>query len=215
VVLTQERALIGIVNLSIQAKHFKPLYKREEKRALKKILKNLGSSYGKITIFSDQDATRVNLLKAIEKYENDPAVRAIDTIIYIHGRNETLGFVDTPDYYPSAKLKDDILAIKNVRGESPKKLRMLYSDACFGALHMKDWVGAGYRVAAGSPKEDNNWSMDLKKFMKGWRKGESFSHSIRRANRVIVTPLMDLIMRGNSYKYVLGDTTVTLDSSIE
>ena len=135
--------------------------------------------------------------------------------IVIHGINETLGFVDTPDYYPSAKLRDDILAIKGEHSNSPKKLRMLYSDACYGALHMRDWVDAGYKVASGAPKEDMNWSTDLKKFMKGWKKGESFSKSIRRANRVLISPFLDLISGGNSYKYVLGDTNYTIDKPVE
>lgn len=211
-----ERALIAVVNLSIRAKNHKALYRHEETRALKKILRTLGGSYGKMQIFSDKEATRVNLLSGIEKFENDATVRAIDVIIYIHGEGETLGFVDTPDYYPSAKLKDDILALRNINGESPKKLRVLYSDACYGALHMKDWVGAGFHVATGSAGVDSNWSMDLKKFMKGWRRRETFARSIRRANHVLLSPLMDLFTKdGDSYKYMLGDSTVRIDTPVD
>lgn len=213
-----ERALIAVVNLSILAKRYQFLYRREESRAATKIRRDLAKEYVRVEIFEKTDATRANLLRAIRDAELDPSIRAIDTIIYTHGRPGEMGFIDT-GFYPSSKIRDDILALEaevgSETGQHPK-LRALYSDACFGATHMDDWVRAGFHVASGSIQEDTNWSMDLHRWMKAWRKGETFEFGIHRANRVWITGITDwVISDGNSHKLTAGETDITIETPVE
>lgn len=202
-VAKERRDLIAIVNLSELATKHHWLYRQEETQAIRKIHKYLGKSYRKIHLFSGTEATRANLLETIEKLENDSAVTTIDAVIYVHGHPGELGFVDT-GFYSTDRLRDDILKISSGKSPSPKKLRALYSDACYGQSHIADWLKAGFQVASGAIGVDANRSMDLKKFMKSWRSGKSFADAIRAANSVGISDLMDRAIGGNSEKMTEG-----------
>jgi len=205
----ENRDLIAVVNLSLIAKKHQAMYRYEESRAVMKIKHDLAPYYRKTHIYSGIGATRANLLKAIQESEIDPEVKAVDTIIYVHGLPGELGFIDT-GFYPTSRLRDEILY------ESPKKLRALYSDACYGESHLADWIKAGYRVASGSIEMDTNWSVDLSRFMAAWRKDRTFGKGIREANSVRRTKLTDwLIRKGNSFKETQGDLELRIDSPLE
>lgn len=208
-VTKDSRDLIAVVNLSLLAKKHQAMYRYEESRAVMKIRRDLSRFYRKIHIYSGRDATRTNLLEAIQESEANPEVKAIDTIIYVHGQPGELGFIDT-GFYPTNRLRDEILA------GSPKKLRALYSDACYGESHLADWIKAGFRVASGSIEMDTNWSVDLGRFMASWRKDRTFGKGIREANSVRLTELTDrLIRNGNSFKETQGDLELRIDSPLE
>lgn len=206
-----ERDLIAIVNLSRLAK-FKPNYRYEEGRAVRKIRRDLGPEYRRVRILQSEQATHGEFLRALAESESDPSVKAIDVIVYLHGRPGSLGFVDT-GFYPMDRLRDEILALPASAGGAPRKLRALYSDACYGESHLDDWIRAGFRTASGSVGTDTNWSMDLKKFMLAWREGKTFGHGIARANTVWSTGLMDWIAKGNSRKMTAGAIDFSIDKS--
>lgn len=210
----ENRDLIAIVNLSrLATSKFKLNYKYEESRAAMKIRRDLGRRYRKVTVFENGDATHANFLAALAAAEAEPSVRAIDVIVYLHGHPGAIGFVDT-GFYPTDRLRDEILALPSPDGASPTKLRALYSDACYGASHMADWLRAGFRVASGADGVDGNWSLDLHRFMAAWRRGKSFGTAIGKANRVWMTPLMDWIAGGNSHKETDGDVAFTIDRDL-
>lgn len=205
----ENRDLIAVVNLSLLAKKHKAMYRYEESRAVMKIRHALSPYYRKIQIYSGREATLTNFLRAIQKSEADTQVKAIDAIIYLHGLPREIGFIDT-GFYPTDRLRDDILA------ETPKKLRALYSDACYGESHLTDWIKAGFRVASGSIEMDTNWSLDLSRFMTSWKKDRTFGKGIRNANSVRRTDLTDWIIRnGNSFKETQGDLELRIDSPLE
>lgn len=207
-----ERDLIAIVNLSLMKK-FKLNYQYEEGRAVRKIRRELGREYRKIRVLKNKEATHDGFLRALAEAEADPSVKAIDVIIYLHGQPGSIGFVDT-GFYPMDRLRDEILSLPSSTGGSPRKLRALYSDACYGESHIDDWLRAGFQVASGSVGVDANWSMDLKKFMLAWRKGKSFGYGIARANTVWSTGLMDWVAGGNSEKVVAGALEFTIDQPL-
>lgn len=211
-----ERALIAVVNLSIRSYQYQNLYRREENRAVMKIRRDLAEDYGRVAIFEKWNATRQNFMQALYAAEADPSIRAIDVIIYLHGSTGSIGFVD--GYYSSARLRDDILRLEStigvLTGNGPK-LRALYSDACYGASHLEDWIRAGFRIASGAVGQDSNWSLDLHKWMVGWRKGKQFARGIRRANRIWITHLTDWYIDGDSHKVMEGDSTTTIETPVE
>lgn len=208
----EERDLIAIVNLSEKASKYVWLYKYEEKRAANKIRRDMRKHYRKVHVFEKGEATRTNLLKAILEAENDPAVKATDVIIYVHGIPSMVGFVD--GYYSSSLLAADILRLQTAEGGSPRKLRALYSDACYGETHNSDWLRAGFHVASGSLGVDSNWSVDLRNFMRNWRRGGNFQEGVRRANSVWTGGLTDRIIDGNSRKILDGEGSITIETPV-
>lgn len=207
-----ERDLIAIVNLSL-LKKFKLNYQYEEGRAIRKIKRDLGREYRRVNILKGKRATHVEFLRAIAESETNPAVKAIDVIIYLHGQPGVVGFVDT-GFYPMDRLRDEILALPASAGGSPRKLRALYSDACYGQTHMDEWLRAGFQVASGSEGTDTNWSLDLKKFMRDWREGKTFGNGIASANTVWSTGLMDWVAHGNSHKVTAGEVGFTINQDL-
>ncbi len=208
----EERDLIAIVNLSEKAAKYVALYKYEEKRAAKKIRRDLRKHYRKIHLFEKGEATRENLLRAILEAENDPAVKATDVIIYVHGVPSMVGFVD--GYYSSSLLAADILRLETAEGGAPRKLRALYSDACYGETHNSDWLKAGFLAVSGSLGVDSNWSVDLRNFMRNWRRGGNFEEGVHRANSVWTGGLTDRIIDGNSRKIMDGEGSITIETPV-
>jgi hypothetical protein len=208
-----ERALVAVVNLSRLATKNRAIYRYEESRAVAKIRRELGREYGRVSIFTGGEAGHDSFLRAIREAELDPAIRAIDAIVYLHGHPGEIGFVDT-GFYDVATARDELLSIAAETGGGGK-LRALYSDACYGASHVADWLRAGFRVASGSVGVDTNWSRDLSRWMDAWTGGDRFGEGIRRANRVAVTRLTDWIIHGDSRKVVEGDAALGIDSPVD
>ena len=206
-----DRDLVAIVNLSL-LRDSKLHYRYEEARATMKIERDLGHAYRKIHYLTGHAATHDGFLAALADAENDPAVQAIDVIVYLHGHPGEVGFVDT-GFYPMDRLRDEILALSSA-GTGGGKLRALYSDACYGETHMADWLRAGFRAVSGSVGTDANWSLDLNRFMNAWRKGKTFGTAIDRANSVWATKLMDRAVHGNSFKRTDGETAFTIDRPV-
>jgi hypothetical protein len=212
-----ERALVAVVNLSLRARSNRAIYRYEEKRAAKKIRRDLASHYGRTVIFEGKAATRENFLRAVREVSADPAVRAIDVIVYLHGAPGAIAFVDT-GYFPSARIRDDLLALDTeVRAETGgvSKFRALYSDACWGESHIADWLRAGFRTVSGAIDQDSNWSKDLGRWMKTWRERGSFEAAIRRANRVWTSGFTDWVIGGNSRKLIEGERAITIDTPVD
>jgi hypothetical protein len=205
-----ERDLVAIVNLSL-LKKFKLNFQYEEARAIRKIRRELSGRYRRIHLLSGHHANHAEFLRTLAEVEADPEVKAIDAIIYLHGHPGGIGFVDT-GFYPMARLRDEILALPTANDGGGAKLRVLYSDACYGASHVDDWLKAGFRAASGSDATDANWSLDLKKYKHPWSDGKSFGEGIRRANSVWATPIMDRIGGGNSHKEAGGAIELTIDA---
>lgn len=203
-----ERDLVAIVNLSL-LRDSKLHYRYEETRAAMKIERDLGGAYRKIRFLTGHGATHDGFLAALAEAEREPAVKAVDVIVYLHGHPGEVGFVDT-GFYPMDRLRDEILALPSA-ASGGRKLRALYSDACYGETHMADWLRAGFRAVSGSVGTDANWSLDLNRFMNAWRKGKSFGAAIDRANSVWATKLMDRVVRGDSTKRTDGETSFTID----
>ncbi len=213
-ILKNERALIAVVNLSILAKKNRALYRIEEKKAAKLIQRKLSPYYGNLIIFSNHQATRENFLSALREAELDPKIKVIDSIIYLHGIPNKIGFTDT-HFYPIDKIRDEILSLIPETGHGPTKLRALYSDACYGESHISDLLKSGYKVVSGSVGTDSNWAADLRKFMRVWTQGETFSHGILKANSVITTPITDWVINGDSTKKLDGILDLTINSTID
>ncbi|PIP89779.1 MAG: hypothetical protein COW01_07915 [Bdellovibrionales bacterium CG12_big_fil_rev_8_21_14_0_65_38_15] len=209
----KSRALVVVIDLAEQASKHKILYRLETNRANKRIIKYLSKSYSKIIILDKKEATKNNFLNSLKELALDKNIETIDSIVYLHGKNDkyttgpSICFVQDLLCTNIYSLAKQILAIPNLQ----HKLRALYSDACWGEQHLNGWLESGFKVAAGSRGVDSNHSTDLKRFMKKWSKGASFSEAIDHANNTFFTKISDrLISDADSTKEILGDDSIVI-----
>jgi hypothetical protein len=202
------KALVVVIDLAEQASGHKIMYKSETSVAVKAIKRLTKGHYDHVIIHHRFEATRANFLQSLEMLFSDPTVTTIDTIVYLHGKNGS--YVNGPSVCfvgenPCVNVKDLAMQI-SLHPEAKNKLRFLYSDACWGRFHLDSWLLAGFKVASGSIGVDANQSVDLRRFLKHWMVGKTFSEAISFANRAPVTKLTDaLIRKANSIKLTSGD----------
>jgi len=215
--IENERALIVVIDLAEKATNHKKMYINETTKAVKRIKKITAGYYSKLIILHRKIATKKYDLEQLEKLAQDDSVKVIDSIIYVHGKNEfykngpSLCFVDGESCVNVQELATQINSIPGLQ----QKLRALYSDACWGEYHLNSWIDAGFKIASGSKGVDSNRSIDLKRFLKKWISGESFKTSIDHANSSFISDIMDeVIKNGNSHKEILGNELLTIQSEI-
>lgn len=209
-----ERALLAIVDLAEEAEKHKWLYRLEVNTAVKRIKRLSQDDYGSMVIHARKEATYKNFLSSLEMLLRDEKIQRIDLIIYVHGKNpgsptgSSVCFVGTP-CTPMDQISGDI---KEIVGDDGHKLRMVYSDACWGMFHMQPWIDAGFRVVSGARGVDANHSADLRKFLRAWGQGRSFEESIQIANKFWLTPVVDEIIRdADSVKLMKGEIGLTIE----
>lgn len=208
-----ERALVVVIDLAEMAKKNKMLYKWETAKALHRIKKFTEGHYDHIIIHNRKEATKANFYQSLENLFQNPEVKTIDTIIYLHGQNDSYKTGASVCFVGDAcSPMKDVAAEISAYPEAKTKLRMMYSDACWGTFHTKYWLEAGYKVANGSKGVDANKSADLKRFLKQWTNGASFEEAIEFANRAPITALTDFLLKdANSIKTVVGDGKIRLE----
>lgn len=211
------RALLVVIDLAEEAAKLKPMYRAETKTAVKRIQRLTRGHYDRLIIHHRKEATRENFLRSLEELLNDPAVKTIDTIIYVHGKNAkysngpSLCFVGETPCTSVTELSVQVAALSN----SQIKLRALYSDACWGKFHLDAWISAGYKVANGSVGVDSNHSLDLRRFLKKWVAGESFQTANNFANSARFTRVTDwLIENADSFKVIEGNVKIKITDDL-
>lgn len=218
----RQRGLLAVVNMA--AGRTKPnsiktrMYVSEERHAVKLIEKKTREHYGKVVFLFREETNEANFLNTLQELANDPEIKTIDMIFYAHGHNSDPQFKEGGPaiglYHPeNTYSRSDELGPK-VKAIANGKLRMLYSDACWGSTQSQDWLQAGFIAVAGARLVDGNHAIDLKRFFKKWLYGETFKNSIKFANKNLFGKLMDsVISEGDSTKIPLGDLDLTIDKT--
>ncbi len=210
----EKRALLAIVDLAQEATRVPWLYRLEGAAAVRRIHRLAGPHYGRVVVHTKKAASEINFLTSLKALLRDPQTERIDVVIYVHGKNPTsptgasICFVGTP----CSPMRELAAKIRKLSPENLGKLRMLYSDACWGQFHMDSWLLAGFRVVSGAEGVDANHSADLRRFLKAWGAGQSFSQALDKANAFWLTPLVDrLIGEADSFKLSAGETELTIE----
>lgn len=214
----ERRELIVIANLSDRSNWLlRGMYRNEEWKAIRVTTQYTTDVYQRVHVIYPEEATKENFLNRIEDLEMNPTIDAIDVVIYLHGKREKICFIDTPDCYPMTDMAKDIKNLRSDSGGAPRKLRALYSDACWGKSHNDEWIDAGFKVVAGSIDQDANKTADLKKFLKSWTRGGTYKASLKKANSLWYLKPMDWVIGGNSHKVMqgAGEIRMTTDVSNE
>lgn len=207
------RGIIAVVNLDDHAK-FKPLYKIETRVASKRIKKWATQAYEEVIILNKSAATRENFLSELNRLNTSSTIKRIDVIFYLHGHGPNSRYGSSLCFVgetctPTRDLSRQILERVDHQTD---KLRMVYSDACWGADHLTDLESAGFKAVAGALGVDSNHSADLRRFLSFWIKGKSFKDAIDFANAFKLTPTLDRIIKdGNSFKVITGNAELTIE----
>ena len=169
-----------------------------------------------------------NLLKKVTKRKK---TKAVDMIWMTHGLPGGKVDLQHPKEDKNFRLpihktdKRDGLAtkIRNAVGpEGQAKLRMLYSTACFGKSALKGWLEAGFKVASGSRGVFTDSAASHPKFLKSWKKGESFKKGVKAANKNQKRDFWDKTTKKlkkfktsnvDSFREIRGAHCLTIDSN--
>ena len=215
-IASNDRVLIAVVNLHSMThkKGLYPiLYRGEDSLARKTILHFSQSAYSNVVLLTGEDASLERFKDVVRDFETDSSIKAIDVVFYLHGhdakiygRPELCFYSTDKNCIPSASLPNEFRDFR--------KLRALYSDACFGSEQNQDLLSSGFKVVAGSTLEDDNLMLDLKRFLKSWTRGRDFQSSINYANSTRLGQWLDRKHGGNSEKIVSGAALLQIDSPI-
>ena len=87
-----------------------------------------------------------------------------------------------------------------------KKLRVLYSTACFGQSHNLDFIQAGFRVVSGATEVNANAVIEYPVFMDAWRDGKTFKSAVYQAPNALT------VAQDKLAALILGDTLGPINS---
>lgn len=161
----------------------------------------LSQKYSTLVSLVGPQATRHAFLQALNAQTTPNSIRAVDTILNLHGSADQVVFADGSVHVRD--LKDQLLQAG--RG----KLRMLYSTACYGASHADRWLAGGYRVVAGARAVNANSMIEYPTVLSAWGNGATFELAIDLGEREETRIPMDDIARGMGFTDVNSDKTVT------
>jgi hypothetical protein len=127
--------------------------------------------YARFEKLYDSAATRSNFIQKLQTLGADPAIRAIDVIVMLHGATNQLGFRNGMFSTPTLRTQ---IANLNIA----PKLRLLYSTACYGASHNDDFVGGGFNTSIGARKVNTNAAVELPALLGLWVTGSKIKDAL-------------------------------------
>ncbi|MBL7201636.1 MAG: hypothetical protein ISS56_15965 [Anaerolineae bacterium] len=209
----KQRVLLVVANLTTHGREeLKWLYQWLDANALNVATVMLGALYRRVYTLTGEEVTAANLVEQLETLAADPKTKAIDVLINLHGWTGKLWFVEGP-----VIVKDlaDLIAGKHLE----RKLRLLYSTACYGATHAPDLVRAGFRVASGAVGVNANGAHDYPTQLLYWAMGATYKSALAAGNNKLITAVYDELARKfdfedvNSVKIAVGKKKTTITSS--
>jgi hypothetical protein len=138
----------------------------------------LSSNYSKSHVLEKGQATLDNLCRQLETITSKSSIRAVDLIFSAHGLDGRV------DFYPNVatsmgQVEEALLRIPNA---NRRKLRMLFSTACFSASHNEAWLRTGFEVVSGSIGVYADSLLSFPAFLSLWVGGATFKTAIDAAN---------------------------------
>lgn len=147
------------------------------------VMGNLGNLYGEWVQLLGNEATAQKLVDEIGNYADMDGIEAVDVVIHLHGGPGILemGGGDT------VNTSDLAAAIKKRVGANGKKLRALYSIACYGGTHNDDFLAAGFKVSSGAKGLHSSGIVDVPSFLKQWAGGAPFGRAATEIDNSVAT----------------------------
>ena len=143
--------------------------------------------------------TSANFIDCIASLASDDQLQALDVFLHVHGLKGALVFKD-------GQKSISEISEKLRKARLKKKLRVLYSTACFGQTHAPSFVKAGFRVASGANAVNANAFIEYPAFMDAWRDERTFKSAVYRAPKALT------VAQDRLAKLVLGDALGPVNS---
>jgi hypothetical protein len=209
----KQRVLLVVANLTTHGReNLKWLYKWLDANSLNVATVLLGALYRRVYTLTGDEVTVDNFVDQLERLAADPKIKAIDVLINLHGWKGKLWFVEGP---VKVKRLADLIAEEHIE----RKLRLLYSTACYGATHALDFVRAGFRVASGAVGVNANGAHDYPTQLLYWAMGATYKSALAAGNNKLITSVYDKLARKfdfedvNSKKIAVGRKRTRITSN--
>lgn len=213
-----KRALVAVINVQDNvAQNVRWLYQFiDASGAL--FAELLAMNYGKYEKLVGGNATKTRFINVLTSLRDDTAIEAIDVLVMLHGLDKRLVFVD--DTYHTSELSTQIRDLNLT-----KKLRLLYSTACYGLSHADDFVNAGFSAAVGAKKVNANAAAEVPVLFTRWATGARLRDAVAEGESPVTRVPLDRVAKlfarinnvswrdeVNSDKEIIGDAEITIGS---
>lgn len=211
----KDRVAVVVVELATHAAPEKKFfYNFIEAAGMAETNNRIKPLYKKVVVLNGADATLKKFYQTLANEIADSSVKAIDTFINLHGSDGEVLFRE--GRVATKTIRDALVAMKG----ASKKLRLLNSTACYGASHIVDWLGAGFKVASGAKRVNANGAHDFPTLLKAWGGGETYSQAQEKGNESRWIKFYDEMAAKwglsdvDSYKVVEGKSDLTISSDV-
>ncbi|HEY9780195.1 MAG TPA: hypothetical protein V6D09_08680 [Leptolyngbyaceae cyanobacterium] len=167
----------------------------------------LAGQYGNYEKLTGDQATKSEFINKLSSFDADPKIKAIDVILHLHGAKGKLVFAD--GNVSTADLKKELIGHK-----INKKLRLLYSTACYGASHANDFVDAGFKAASGAVGVNTNSPYEYPIVLTMWASGSKFREAIAVGENPSIRVPTDVAAKLAGFPDADSDKTLCGDSNI-
>ena len=149
----------------------------------------LARSYRTHTLISGPQATLDGLVQALDEATSQPDIAAVDLLVNPHGTSRKVWFDDGPT---------DCLAVcaevrRRLDAGQRRRLRAVFSTACFGMSHNDAWLRSGFAVAVGSRGIYADGMTSLPRMLAAWASGASVLEAADAANAGTVVGRQDAL----------------------
>ncbi len=174
-----ERVLVHLVTLLGTVRPGeRPLYRSIEWGAELTVRRHLRGLYRSRVALHGDGATLDALVEALAMATAEPGVKAVDLVVNPHGTTRRLVFVD------GAVDADQVCRRLLQRLDRPqqRRLRSVFSTACYGMSHTDAWLRSGFAVAVGSRGIYADGLSSLPRMLRQWSAGATVEQSVAAAN---------------------------------
>src|SRR4051794_36934012 len=136
----------------------------------------LAGKYRKVTYLTGTSATLANFITALNTAAGSN-IEAVDVIFTTHGRTSEVVFADGEA--TTEQLKQALQTLSPPKG---KKLRAVFSTACYGESHLGAWIAGGFNEASGSEGIYADSAVSYAPFLSAWASEKTFAQAVAAAN---------------------------------
>jgi hypothetical protein len=187
----------------------------------------LSVQYGSVKLLRNEDATLTKLRQTLRSLGANPNIKAIDVILSLHGAPNLLAFADR---HENTERMADFFELNSTPGaaritqQTKKKLRLMYSTACFGRSHNDDWRAVGFDTVIGARGVNANAGVEYPSLLGLWVVGQSVQTSLAPSNNDVTIAITDSPLRAagelmnnalaevDSKKFIRGNALLTINS---
>ena len=214
-----ERALLVVANLVLGSSDgddgdYGKLYEWLDKYAVLVANLLMRPVYRVVDSLTKDEVTLGAFVDHVTALAGDPATKALDVFLVMHGSPGRLYFDDRS--VTSAELGEHLRAASPVG-----RLRLLYSTACYGASHAEDFIRAGFRTASGALAVCANGPYDLPAQLLAWGSLQTYKSALVAGNNPVFRLIHDNAAKlmgfadVNSEKIIAGKKYTRITSPAE